>query len=388
MNNMLWPSYSKEEINKIIKVIKSGKVNYWTGNYCKLFEKKYAKYVGVNYGVAVANGSLALLAALQSLDLKKKDEVIVTPRSFITSASSVISANATPVFVDVDLNSQNIYLESIKKNINRNTKAIICVHLAGFPSDMIDIVKLAKKNKIKIIEDCSQAHGAKINNKLMGSFGDIAIWSFCNDKIISTLGEGGMITTNNKTLWKKIWSIKDIGKNYNKVFSKNKNQGYKWLHDNISTNMRMTEVQAVSGIEQLKKLENTVKIRRKNAKKIYSIAKKSKIFRLPIIPKNYYHSYYRCYVFLEINKIKKNWNRNKIVELLRNKGFFCLSGVCPEIYNEKAFKQYKFKPNQSLINAKKLGKTSIAFDVNPNLDNKYFKNLDKYLNTLLSLAKK
>ena len=203
-----WPSYSDEEINSVKKVLKSGKVNYWTGIQCKKFEKLYKKKFKLNYCISVANGSVALEAVLKSLSLKKSDEVIVTSKSYQSSASSIVNVGARPIFCDVDFNTQNIDTDDIRKKITKRTKAIICVHIGGWPCDMEKIMKIAKKNNIKVIEDCSQAHGAKINNRFVGSFGDMAVWSFCNDKIISTGGEGGMIAVKNEKYWKKIWSYK------------------------------------------------------------------------------------------------------------------------------------------------------------------------------------
>ena len=213
------------------------------------------------------NGSLALDAAIEALEFTPSDEILVTPRSYMSSASCIIRSGQKAKFVDVDLNSQNIDPNKIEKAINKNTKAIICVHLSGYPCDMKSIKFIARKYNLKIIEDCSQAHGARINNEVVGSFGDISTWSFCNDKIMSTGGEGGFIATNNNKLWKKIWSIKDIGKDYDSVFNKKHKEGFKWFHDHIGTNMRMTEMQAAIGLVQLSKLDKMIKIRNNNTKK-------------------------------------------------------------------------------------------------------------------------
>ena len=217
-----WPNYNRKIIDSVSNILKSGKVNYLNGYYGKKFEYAFRRKFNLNYTCAVANGTLALEIALLSLKLKKSDEVIVTPRSYNSSASSVLRVNAKPVFADIDRESFNLTPETIKKMITNNTKVIICVHLYGHPCNMVEIMRLAKKHKIKVIEDCSQAHGAMYKNKFVGSYGDISVWSFCNDKIISTGGEGGMIACKSKSLYNYIWSLKDIGKNKKKYYDNKK----------------------------------------------------------------------------------------------------------------------------------------------------------------------
>lgn len=367
-----WPNHLKNEIEAVKNVLKSSKTNYWSGLQCKKFEDIFSQYNGTKYGVAVSNGSLALDAAVEALNLKKNDEIIVTPRSYMSSASCIVRNGCIPKFVDVNIDTQNIDPINILNAINKKTKAIICVHLAGLPCDMHKILKIAKKFKLKVIEDCSQAHGAMIDGKKVGSFGDISTWSFCYDKIISTGGEGGFIATNNKKLWKKIWSIKDIGKDYDSVFKKKHKEGFKWFHDHIGTNMRMTEMQAVIGILQLNKLDQMIKRRNFLSNKIWKTVSKYSCFRYFKLPKNIRFAGYRCYVFVNSNFLKKNWSRKKIIIELNKKGINCKSGSCPEIYKEKAFKKLGYQ-DISLINAKKLGKESIAFEVHPNLTNNEIK---------------
>jgi len=254
------PFYSSKSIQKIGPLLKNGKANYWTGNECKKFEKEFSNYLGNKYSVAVSNGSVALELAIRALNLKKQDEIIVSPRSFIISASCILNLGLKPVFADVDDNG-NLSIEGIKKAYNKNVKALIIVHLNGLSCDLDHIIKFIKKNKIFLVEDCSQAHGALYKGKRVGSFGDISTWSFCQDKIISTGGEGGLISTNNKKLWLKCWSLKDHGKNYDTCFIKKHKIGFRWLHDNLGSNYRMTEMQALLGREQLKSLDKQIKKR-------------------------------------------------------------------------------------------------------------------------------
>lgn len=348
-----WPKFTKKEIKLASDVISSGKVNYWTGNFCKRFEYKFQSYFKLNHAITVANGSVALDAAVNVLNLNKNHEVLVTPRSYVSTASCLQRTPAKIKFVDIDLNTQNISIKSLEKLINKKTKLIICTHLAGWPFDVQKLRKIIGNKKIYIIEDCSQAHGAKIRNKFVGSMGDIAVWSFCNDKIMSTAGEGGMIACKSKNLYKKLWAYKDCGKNHEKIIKKKNNYLFKWVHDFEGTNLRMTELQASIGIEQLASLNNMIKKRFSNLKFIYKNIHKSKIIKVPNLPDYIFHSGYRCYLFAQNKKI-----RNEFINFLNKKGIDSNQGSCPEIYKEKRFtnkKKYKI-----LVNAKKLGDISIA----------------------------
>jgi dTDP-4-amino-4,6-dideoxygalactose transaminase len=363
-----WPVYSIREINAVNKVLKGGKVNYWTGKKCTEFESKFRKKFDLKYTVAVANGSLALDCALKTLNLNKNDEIIVTPKSYIASASCVINAGAKPVFADVDLNTQNLLVSDVRNKITEKTKAIICVHLAGYPCDLDEILKLCKKNKIILIEDCSQAHGSKYKNKYVGSFGDISTWSFCNDKIISTGGEGGMIACKNKKVWKKIWAIKDCGKSYDRLYKTKHKPGFKWIHDNFGTNMRLTEMQAAIGIVQLKYLNNWIKQRRKNFFFLLKNFKEFKIFRVQTLDKNIYIAPYRFCFFVIKKNLRSGWSREKILVELNKKKIPCTMGSCSEIYKERAFIK-KMGRQKLLKNANLLGRSGLAIPVHPNMNN-------------------
>ena len=372
------PFYSSKSIKKIGPLLKSGKVNYWTGNECKQFEQEFSKYLGNRYSLTLSNGSVALELALQALELNKRDEIIVSPRSFVISASCTLNLGLKPVFSDVD-NNGNLSIEGIKKAYNKKVKAIIIVHLNGLSCDLDPIIKFAKENKIFLIEDCSQAHGAIYKGKKVGTFGDISTWSFCQDKIISTGGEGGLISTNNKNLWLKCWSLKDHGKNYYNSFFKKHKIGFKWLHDYLGSNYRMTEMQALLGRDQLKTLDSQINKRNKIANlylnslkdyyQKYNILKKPD-FKCKTCPNavreescnKCRHAFYRLNFFIN----KKKINQIKLIEELNTKKINCGVGSCPEIYREKIFKKYKFVPKKRLLNAKLLGQTSLMFSINPN----------------------
>ncbi len=372
--------YTLKQINNVAKILKKNKTNYWTGSECKSFEKEFSNYHNIKYSVAVSNGSVALEIALKVLNLKKKDAVIVTPRSFIISASCVLNLGLKPIFADIDENG-NLSIKGIKKAYNKSVKAIIVVHLNGLSCDMTPILKFTRKNKIFLIEDCSQAHGAIYKEKKVGSFGNISIWSFCQDKIISTGGEGGMISTNNKKLWLKCWSLKDHGKNYKSVFFKKHKTEFKWLHDDLGSNYRMTEMQAAIGREQLKSLNKQIKKRNLIASlylnglqdyyQKYNIFKKPD-FKCETCPikqqekscNKCIHAFYRLNLFINKNNIKQS----SLLKKLEKNKINCGVGSCPEIYRERIFKKFKFYPKKRLSNAKLLGKMSIMFPINPNRD--------------------
>ena len=382
-----WPNFSREESLAVSKVIESNKVNYWTGNECKEFENEFSSWTGAKHSIALANGTVALDLALIALDITNDDEVIVTPRSFIASASSVVNVGGRPIFSDVDINTGNISASCIEKKITKKTKAIICVHLAGMPCDMDPIKKIAKRHGIYIIEDCAQAHGATYKGKSVGTIGDIGAWSFCQDKIMTTGGEGGMVTTNSTRLWKKMWSYKDHGKNYQLMNKPSKKKAFRWVHDSIGTNWRMTEMQASIGRIQLRKMRRWNELRNRNAKEIIdTLSSFSNLIELPSIPDYINHAFYRVYGNVKTHVLRKGWTRDKIIEDMNYAGVPCFSGSCPEIYNEKAFINSSLGPLHRLPNAKLLGETSIAFLCHPTLRLKDLKFIKQNIEYVLKKA--
>jgi len=390
MNNKLnpWPSYTQEEIQAVSQVLSSGQVNYWTGDQCQTFEKEFANWCGSKYAIATSNGTTALDLALKALAIGQGDEVIVTPRSFIASVSCVVNAGATPIFADVDLNSGNITAQTISEQISDKTKIIICVHLAGYPCEMEAIMCLAKKHNIFVIEDCAQAHGAKYLEQRVGSIADIGCFSFCQDKIMTTGGEGGMVVTNQEALWRIMWAFKDHGKSYSAVFEMDHPPGFRWLHESFGSNFRMTEMQAAIGRIQLARMDDWHAKRTHNAKIIMTmLAKFPQLIFLPKIDKQVEHAWYKLYAYVQINGLANNWSRDRIVEEINQLGVPCYSGSCSEIYLEKAFDQ-KFRPNERLKNARLLGETSLAFLVHPTLSSEDLEKTCSALETILNLASK
>lgn len=368
-----WPDFTQEEAKKASEVLLSNKVNYWTGEEGRYFEKEFADFANVDYAIAIANGTLALDLALYALGIgarnggSESDEVIVTPRTFLASVSTIVLAGAKPVFADVDLDSQNITASTIKSVISKNTRAIICVHLAGWPCDMDEIMNLAKQFNLKVIEDCAQAHGAKYKGRSVGSIGHIGCWSFCQDKIITTAGEGGMVTTNDKILWDKMWSFKDHGKSFDAVYHSENNTGFRWLHESFGTNFRLTEIQSAIGRIQLKRMPVWTAARKKNSLMIDKACENFSCVRVPKVPNKMEHACYKHYVFINSEHLKTDWSRDKIIAAIVEQGVPCMQGSCSEVYLEKAFDNTSFRPEKSLRNAKLLGETSLMFLVHPTL---------------------
>ncbi|MCG4455168.1 DegT/DnrJ/EryC1/StrS aminotransferase family protein [Pseudomonas sp. MMS21-TM103] len=362
-----WPLFSEEEANAVRDVILSNKVNYWTGRECREFEKEFAAWTGSEYAVALANGTVALDLALQALGIGVGDEVVVTPRTFLASVSSIVNAGAIPVFADVDNESQNITAETIRAVLTPRTRAVICVHLAGWPCDMDPIMALAAKHDLKVIEDCAQAHGAHYKGRPVGSIGHVGAWSFCQDKIMTTGGEGGMVTTNDSALWSRMWSIKDHGKSWEAVYERDHAPGFRWLHESFGTNWRMMEVQAVIGRIQLRRMQDWHAKRLANAGRIWTSAQALAGLRVPTLPAEVTHAAYKCYVFVEPADLKAGWDRDRILNEITARGVPCFSGSCSEVYLEKAFDDTGWRPVERLFVAKELGETSLMFLVHPTL---------------------
>lgn len=365
-----WPFFEEDETRAVMEVLRSGKVNYWTGQEGRLFEKEFAEFTGCTHAIALSNGTIALELALKALGIGPGDDVIVPCRTFIASASCVVAMGARPVMADIDLSSQNITVETIEAAITPATKAIVAVHLAGWPCDMDPIMEFAAKRGIKVVEDCAQAHGATYKGRPVGSLGHIAAFSFCQDKIMTTGGEGGMVTTNDRSLWAKVWALKDHGKNHDACYATKSGSGFRWLHDSFGTNGRMTEMQAAIGRLQLKKLPRWTEKRRRHAGILSDAFSKMPALRTVVPPAEIGHAYYKYYAFLRDGLLKDGWSRDRILESIVAGGVPCFSGSCSEIYLEKAFVDAGYHARARLEHAKELGETSLMFLVHPTLEDK------------------
>jgi len=362
-----WPVFGEEEIEAASAVLRSGRVNSWTGDQVRRFEEEFAPVAGCRFAVAVANGTVALELALHALGIGPGDEVIVAARSFVASAGCCLTRGATPVFADVDPESQNVTAETIQAVLSRRTKAIIAVHLAGWPCEMDSILDLARRHGISVIEDCAQAHGAAYQGRPVGSFGCAAAFSFCQDKILTTGGEGGMLTTNDRRLWKRAWSYKDHGKDPDAVGGPNPSRVFQWLHASIGTNWRLTEMQAAVGRVMLRRLPGWLQVRRQHAALLNERLSRLAALRVPVPPPHVSHSYYKYYVFLRPERLRPGWSRDRVVRAVEAEGIPCGSGICPEIYLEKAFNRPGLRPPRRLPTAQQLGQTSLMFRVHPTL---------------------
>jgi len=381
-----WPSFTQEEADKVSSVLLSNKVNYWTGQEGHEFEKEFATFADSKYAVALGNGTLALDIALKAMTVGNGDEVITTPRTFLASASSIVTAGAKPIFADVDLNSQNITADSIEAVLTENTKAVIVVHLAGMPAEMDAIMALSERHGFYVIEDCAQAHGAKYKGRSVGTIGHAGAWSFCQDKIMSTGGEGGMVTTNDEALWKAMWSYKDHGKSWDAIYNQEHAPGFRWLHESFGTNWRLTEMQSAIGRIQLKRMPAWFEARNNNAAKIELALKMYKLIRTVDVPDYVEHAQYKYYAFIRSEFLNKGWTRDRIVNEINMLGVPCYQGSCSEVYLEKAFDNTGFRPEKRLPVAKGLGETSLMFLVHPTLTENEIKITCDAINEVLNLA--
>jgi dTDP-4-amino-4,6-dideoxygalactose transaminase len=370
-----WPSFTQQEADAVSQVLLSNKVNYWTGQEGRKFEREFAEWSDSQFAIAVGNGTLALDLALQALGIGEGDEVIVTPRTFLASVSSVINIGAKPVFAEIDADSGNITSETIKKVLTDKTRAVICVHLAGWPCDMDGIMTLADEHNLFVIEDCAQAHGARYKGRSVGSIGHIGAWSFCQDKIMTTGGEGGMVTTNDEQLWRKMWAYKDHGKSYAAVYETEHPPGYRWLHESFGTNWRLTEMQSVIGRIQLTRMKDWTASRTANAQQILQACQPWQdkgYLHVPIMEQTLgfedcVHAYYKLYMYVQPEHLPADWSRDRIIQEITDLGVPCYSGSASEVYLEKAFDGTGLRPEPRLPIAQQLGETSLMFLVHPTL---------------------
>ena len=374
-------------------VIASNRPNYWGGQVGRDFERAFAEWTGTDHAVAVTNGTLALDLALHALGIGErnggsaKDEVIVTPRTFIASASTVVLAGARPVFADVDLDSGNISAETAAKVLTNNTRAIIPVHLGGWPVEMEAINSIANGHGLKVIEDCAQAHGAQIDGRAVGSWGDVGAWSFCQDKIMTTGGEGGMVTTNDPDLWSAMWSYKDHGKDWEAVYERDHPPGYRYVHDGFGTNWRMLEMQAAIGLIQLGRMPGWTQRRTAIAMQLREVlGRYPGAFRCPLPREGITHAYYRYYAYFRPDGLRNGWDRDRVIAEMASQGIPVMHGTCSEVYLERAFEGTGYRPAQRLANARELGETSVMFLIHPALNEDHLQSICDAIDGVLKNA--
>ncbi len=362
-----WPFYDADEIQAVANVLASGRVNYWTGDLGRAFENAYATHCGVRFGLGVANGTVALELALYGLNIGPGDEVVVPARTFIATAAAVAARGARPVVADVDPVSQNMTAETLAAALSPCTKAVIPVHLAGWPVEMGALLALAKSKNVAVIEDVAQAHGASVSSRPVGGLGHIGCFSFCQDKIISTGGEGGMVVTDDEAMYQRMWSFRDHGKNF--AVTHDPNAGgpgaFKWVADSFGTNWRLTEAQAAIGLAQLAKLPAWIAKRRANAMILDGALQGLNSVTVPRVPAHLTHAYYKYYFFVNPAALKDGWTRERICNALIARGVPARVGACPDIAREKAFAN--MGPQPAHPGAESIEHRTVLLPVHPTL---------------------
>jgi dTDP-4-amino-4,6-dideoxygalactose transaminase len=381
-----WPHFEPDEVEAVVEVLRSGRVNSWAGPQTGLFEEEFAAYLGLPHAIAVANGTVALELALHAIDLQPGDEVVVPARSFFASASCVVRMGGVPVFADVDAESQGLSAETVRPCLTDRSRAVICVHLSGHPCDMDPLGKLCRERGLRLIEDCAQAHGARYRGHAVGTMGDLGCFSFCQDKIMTTGGEGGMVVTRSRDLWERAWAFKDHGKSHRAVFEDAHPPGFRWYHESFGSNFRLTEMQAAIGRRQLRKLESWIERRRRNARILHDRLASHPLLRFPFEEPWARHSFYKLYCFVRRERLASGWSRDRLIEEIGAHGIPCIVGSCPEIYRERAFAGGPFAPASRLPIARELGDTSLMTQVHPTLSETTMKERADTLKAICDLA--
>ncbi len=381
-----WPSFTSEEVQAVADVLASNRVNYWTGDICRGFERRFAEWVGTPHAIALMNGTVALDAALFALGVGPGDEVITTPRTFVASAASIAMAGATPIFADVDPDTQGLSAETIAAALTPSTRAVICVHLGGMPCDMDPIMALAEARGFKVIEDCAQGHGARYKGRSVGSIGHVGAWSFCQDKIMTTGGEGGMVTTSDPALWSAMWSWKDHGKSWEGVYERAHPPGPRLVHDSFGLNGRMIEMQAAIGLIQLERMAAWTARRTDLALRLAEVCARHPVVRVPLPAADVVHAWYRFYAFVRPERLAPGWTRERIIEAVTASGVPCFHGSASEVYLERAFEGTASRPATRLPTARALGETSIALLVHPTITDEQIDRACTVLNDVLGRA--
>lgn len=379
-----WPVFAEEEQQAVQAVLASGRVNYWTGEEGKQFEREFAEFTGSKYAVAVANGTVALELALLALGIGAGDEVITTPRTFIASASAAVARGAVPAFADVDPDSGNLSAETIRAAITERTKAIIVVHLGGWPADMDPIMELAAEYDLKVIEDCAQAHGASYRGRVVGSIGHAGAFSFCQDKIMTTGGEGGMVTFNDEAAWKRAWAYRDHGKDWDAVHSQDHEPGYRYLSHSFGSNWRLSEMQSAVGRVQLRRLAGWLDQRQRNARLFAAELAGIPGLRVPLPGAQSRHAFYKLYAYIDRNMLADGWDRQGILAAAGEAGVPIFSGTGGEIYRERAFRVYG--EYTTLPVAHELSESSLMFLVHPTLTEEHVLMMAQRLRPILQEA--
>jgi dTDP-4-amino-4,6-dideoxygalactose transaminase len=365
-----WPSPGDEEVAAVTEVLRTGRLNYWTGVQGRTFEVEYASSVGRAHGIAVANGTLALELALRAFGIGPGDEVVVPARTFIATASVVISVGGVPVVADIEAESNCITAATIEAVLTDRTRAVIPVHLGGWPVDMEPIVRLAAQRGLVVIEDCAQAHGAERAGRPVGNMGShAAAFSFCQDKIIP-VGDGGMLVLDDDAAFERAWDYKEHGKSLEKVSDPGFGRtftSFNWLVDSFGTNWRLDEMSASVGRVGLAKLRGWHAARTDNALRLAAGLADVPGLVTPLPPGDAVHAFYRLYGLVDPAALADGWDRDRVLRSIVAEGVPCQYGTCAEIYREEAFAKAGLGPAGRLSVAADVHERSVAFFVHPTL---------------------
>lgn len=326
----LWPVFNKNDERAILEVLRSGKwCRTFSGSRTEEFEEAFARFQGARYGLAVANGTVAIELALRMLGITIGDEVIIPAVTFIATASAVAQLGAIPVFTDIDIDTGQIDANSIKENITPRTKGVVVVHYGGYPVNFDKIIPVVKRNKLFLVEDCAHAHGTEWKDRKVGTFGDFGCFSFQQTKSL-TSGDGGAVITNSKKLYEKAVLTHNIGRILGKPT---------YRHEVLSSNYRMTEFQGALLLNQLKRLPEQTELKHENgewlADKINGIQGLSSLKPDQRITKRGY--YY--FVFRYDKREFSGLSRDKFIEALNAEGVPCWGGYGSPVYRYTAFRK-------------------------------------------------
>ena len=338
-----WPTFNEKTYDKVVDILKSGKVNYWTGKVGMEFEKAWAKWLGVNHAISVANGTCALHTALASLNIGPGDEVICTSYSFIASSFCALQAGAMPVFADVTTD-HTIDPKAIEACITERTKAIVVVHLYGIVADMDPIMAIAKKHNLYVVEDCAQCFGGVYKGKKAGTIGHVGCFSFCQSKHFTTGGEGGMVVTNDEDLAWECRSFRDHGYDVKAKLNLLEMEGKQlYIHRRVGFNFRMTEMQSAIGLGELERFDNwNLKNRIRNGKMIIKALKDHPlVLHVPVDTKDRQNAFWWCPIVIDPSKLKDGIDTKQFIAAMAAEGVAVYSVLWPEMYKEQAYTDRK-----------------------------------------------
>ncbi len=359
-----WPHHEQDEIDAVVEILRTGRTNQWTGDTVRQFEAACEDWFGLTHALAVANGTVAIELALRGLEIGPGDDVLVSSRSFVASATMPLLVGAMPVFADVSIEHGNVTVETLEAARTPATRCAIVVHLCGWPCDMSKIMAWANQHGISVIEDCAQAHGAQVSGHSVGSFGQASAFSFCQDKIMTTGGEGGLVAFRDQAAADRAWAWRDHGKIRAEAMSNpTAFSSFRWLAAGPGTNLRMTAMQAAIGLVQLEKLADWQTRRAANAAVLRTAFDSCRGLHVPWPDGDCKHAWYQLTCLVDDELII---GRDSLLKPLREAGWPVRSGACPELYLERVFANHR--PATSLPVAAELGRRSLTFPVHPTCD--------------------